>query len=291
MLVGPGETRRVIVLGAARSGTKVLRDALGEATGAGTVPYDVPFVWYQGSAYPDSDDLDPRLLKHRTAARIRDYIDSYAEGRPPVVIEKTVGNTLRVPYVSAVLPGAAFVHLVRDGVDVVESTYRQWREPTDVAYLRDKVRHTPKRLLPTYGARYVRSALSRFRGGTVRTWGVRYPGMQRDLQVDGLLRVCARQWRAAVEGAAGDLDTLPLPHVDVRYEDLVADPAATLERVATGCGLSVGRSALASASARISGGMAGRGRSSLTAEELEVLQEEIGPTLARLGYSSADSRR
>ncbi len=281
-------TRHVVLVGAARSGTKILRDALADATGVGRVPYDVPFVWYQGGAYPDSDVLDPARLTPRATSRIRRYIDSYAVGTPPVVIEKTVGNTVRVPFVHAVLPEAVFVHLLRDGVDVTESTFRQWQEPVDVGYLRDKLRHTPVHVLPSYGARYVRSTVTRLRNGAAGTWGVRYPGMDEDLERDGLLRVCARQWRQSVERASADLHRLAPDHLEVRYEALVADPVATLAGVVAACGLSADDGVVEAAAARISPGTLGRGRATLNAGARAVVQDELGATLLDLGYPPAD---
>ena len=40
--------RVVIVLGAARSGTKMLRDAIAANNGGFKVPYDINYVWRQG---------------------------------------------------------------------------------------------------------------------------------------------------------------------------------------------------------------------------------------------------
>ena len=37
------------------------------------------------------------------------------------MVEKTCANTLRLPFVDKVLPEARYLHIVRDGVDVVAS--------------------------------------------------------------------------------------------------------------------------------------------------------------------------
>ena len=102
------------------------------------------------------------------------------------MIEKSVGNTLRVGYVAEIVPDAIFVHLVRNGVDVAESTRRQWQSPVEYGYLRDKVRHFPLRMVPTYGRSYAASLLRRRLAGDgrVASWGPRYPGIDRDLDRD-----------------------------------------------------------------------------------------------------------
>ena len=109
-----------------------------------------------------------------------------------------------------------------------------------MGYLRAKIRHFPLRMVPTYGRRYALSLLHRrwAEDGRVATWGPRYPGIDADLRDEGLLTVCARQWRTSVETATRDLDATRRPVLEVRYEDLVARPAEVLAEVASFCGLS-----------------------------------------------------
>jgi hypothetical protein len=279
-------TKHVVVIGAARSGTKILRDALAEATGAGRVPYDIGYVWRVGNESRPDDAIPPDDMSERSQLFIRRFVDRYAAGEPRAVIEKTVGNTLRVPAVAKVLPDAVFVHLIRDGVDVVESTRRQWSAATDSRYLVRKLGHFPLRLAPRYGLKYLRSLLHRRVGGhdRVASWGVRYPGIDSDLRDVDLLTVCARQWREAVRCATADLARLHTPVVNVRYEQLVDDPQATLQQIAAAVGLRASAAALNAGSSRIAAGRQGVGRESFTPAELAVLETEIGGTMAELGY-------
>ena len=278
--------RRVVVIGAARSGTKVLRDAMARATGAGAVPYDIGYVWRAAEPGRPDDVLDPGRLTPSVQGFIADFVDSYAAGSPPTVIEKTVGNTLRVPYVAAALPGACFVHVVRDGIDVAESTRRQWRAAPDYRYLVAKSRHFPLRLLPGYGRRYVGSLLRRriAGDGRVGSWGPRYPGIDVDLRDEDLLAVCARQWRESVTRARHDLATTSAIVTEVRYEAMVREPMSELARICASLGLETSSSALEAATALVQPGLAGRGRRSLTTEELARVDDEVGPLLDELGY-------
>ena len=98
-------TGRVFLIGAARSGTKILRDVLAAAAGVGKVPYDVNFVWTHGHSLPH-DVLPPEVISERQRRFVTGYLDRYADGPSPVVIEKTVGNSLRVPYLHAMFPDA-----------------------------------------------------------------------------------------------------------------------------------------------------------------------------------------
>jgi len=281
----PSPLRPVVIIGAARSGTKILRDSLSVALGVPCLPYDVGYVWGYGNESREDDCLTATDLTPRSERLIRRFLGRYAdvEGR---LIEKSVSNTLRVPFVAAVLPGATFVHLVRDGVDVAESSRRQWTAPPDYRYLVRKARHFPLRMVPTYGRRYAASLLRRrvADDGRVATWGPRYPGMITELAQTDLLTVCARQWRESVNRARRGLAETGVRAVEVRYETFVQDPAATLDRVADFCGLSTTPTSLAAASTAIRPDRTGHGRHTLTETELEDLDDEIGADLAVLDY-------
>ncbi|MGY2701579.1 sulfotransferase [Nocardioides sp. HB32] len=279
-----GELRPVVLIGAARSGTKACRDALAIAAGVPAVPYDVGFVWRQGNESAPDDILAPALATPRIAGRVRRYLDRYADadGR---VIEKTVGNTLRVPFVDAVVPDATYVHLVRDGVDVVESARRQWQAPSDKRYLLKKARHFPPHLLGSYGVKFLRNNFRRGHHGHVKSWGPRYPGIDDDVRAGDVLTVCARQWSECVNRASAELDGLHPRVIDVSYEALVREPAVTLAGILNqmpGYTTSPDRLARAAATLIVRSDGAARGR--LTAAERTTLSREIDSTLERLGY-------
>jgi hypothetical protein len=276
----------VVILGAARSGTKMLRDALALLTGTGSVPYDIGYVWRRGNEHRPDDVLDPAAVDGRTRRFIQDFVDRYAGGEPAAVVEKTVGNCLRVPAVAAVLDDAVFVHLVRDGVDVIESARRQWTAPADVRYLLAKARHFPLRLAPSYGARHLRSLARRrtHRDGRVGSWGPRYPGIDDDLRRHDLLVVCARQWREAVTRTRTDAGRIGLPLIEVRYERLVSDPENELAHLARAVGLAATPARLGEVAGRMDATRRGAGRRRLIPGELAVVDAEAGDLLAELGY-------
>ena len=279
-------TTHIVLVGAARSGTKIMRDTLAAATGAGAVPYDIGFIWRVGDPNSADDVLEPASVTAGTRRFVRQYVGRYAAGAPPAVIEKTVGNTLRIPFVREVLPEARYLHLVRDGVDVVESTWRQWREPSDYRYLVAKLKHFPLRMIPTYGRRYVTSVLRRRVSSDrrVATWGPRYPDIDRDLASTDLLTVCCRQWRDSVRFARRDLAVTGVPSLEVRYEDLISDPRGVLEAAAAFCELPTSADRLDRAVDMLVPGRAGAGARALRPEQLATVDREIGELLDELGY-------
>ncbi|WP_137119540.1 sulfotransferase family protein [Segeticoccus rhizosphaerae] len=281
------EVKPVIVIGAARSGTKILRDSLAVATSAGSVPYDIGYVWRYGNERSPDDALDTRSVKPKTVRLVRRFIGRYV-GPNGLVIEKTVGNTLRVPYVAKILPDATFVHIVRDGVNVTESTWREWHAPGNLRYLCAKTRHFPVRMIPTYGRKFlVAQTWRRWRlGGTAGTWGPRYPGIDRDLTEVGVWAVCARQWRFSVTSASQGLARLPNQVVEVRFEDLLMDPAATLASLVRQLGLPVDEESLGRAAKMVKPAATHSARGKLNEEQRVLLGREIGDLLKELGYDS-----
>ena len=79
--------RHIIIIGAARSGTKILRDVLAEASGVGCVPYDIGFVWRYGNQRVPHDVLDPATvtprIQHSTHPTFRPSL------RRPLCAERT----------------------------------------------------------------------------------------------------------------------------------------------------------------------------------------------------------
>ncbi|MBB2890188.1 sulfotransferase family protein [Flexivirga oryzae] len=282
-------TRRIILIGAARSGTKIIRDSLANATDIGSVPYDINFVWRYGNESMPDDTLSDVTASVATRRFITKYVDRYANNG--VVLEKTVSNSLRIPFVQQIFPDATFIHLIRDGIDAIGSTRSQWLAPTDKAYMLRKLRHFPPRLLPSYGRKFAMGLLARQNREAPRaTWGVRYAGIDEDLKRDGLLVACAQQWRYSVESALTALDNLDLKVINVRYEELVAHPGTVLGNLAKDLDLSAHPSVLGGVESRVTDENVGKGSRQLSREELIAIGPIVDPTLERLGYKKVVER-
>lgn len=278
----------VVVIGAARSGTRFLRSLIGSVPDFATVPFDSNHVWRIGNERAEDDELDAASLTPRRAKIIRRTLWRLAEGSAGarVLVEKTVSNALRLPYVASVFPRARVVHIVRDGRDAIESTYRMWMAPPDRGGLVRKLRSLPARSLP-YGAWYAGNLLlGRLRGRGVNLWGVRYSGIASDLERESVQTVCARQWLSCVRAVEQAKRQMPcLKFLDVRYEDLIAD-AGQLERIALFLDLD------ASAAQAIQGRYAvdlqapteSRWQKTFDPDMRRQLDELIEPTRRNLGY-------
>ena len=174
----------VVILGAGRSGTNMLRDAMTALDGFATWPCDeINPIWRHGNiGWPDDEIPAGRAVQARVFIR-RAFRRIWREqGRPAFVVEKTCANTLRVPFVDAVIPEARYIHILRDGVDVVASAQKRWKGRMELAslpYYWAKIKYAPLADLPAYGMTFVRNRLTmrRSEDGRMAVWGPRFAGM------------------------------------------------------------------------------------------------------------------
>jgi hypothetical protein len=269
----------VVLIGPARSGTKILRDTIATHPDIRKVAYDISFVWKKYNESTSHDELAFSQANPKVARFVRSYLNKQAQ-KAPIVIEKTVGNTLRIPFVKEILPEAKFIFLYRDGRDVVESVMRQWGVVPPTSYLIKKMLSVPFLQVFPYLLKYGMDTVRiKFRGKASESyvWGVRYKGCEKDLQQMSLLEFCAAQWNHCAEAMLkSDADKLI-----VYYEDLVQDPSSEFQKISSYLNLNPKGFDLSG----IQGGNPGRAQRSLSDKDYGKLNELLSANLHRLGYS------
>lgn len=236
----------VIIIGAARSGTTILGKILGDVPGFVTMN-EHKFLWRIGSAYRNHDARTASEAKPEIVKRIREYCKNFqSQNDGKRIVEKTPPNCFRVEFIHEVFPDAVFIHIIRNGkesvlsrVNMIESEHRfpitslRWwiRIPQRVSALRWWEK--PSVLIPF--ARGIRNKLP----GAKRVWGENYPGWTKDARTLSPLQFAAKSWAESVRTARQGLANVPSDQqIEIRYEELVHDHAASLAQIASLCRMS-----------------------------------------------------
>lgn len=134
--------------------------------------------------------------------------------KPIRLLDKSPEHCLRLPFMAALFPDASMILVIRDGRANVHSLMEGWRQP---------------HLFAGYDTPVPVSSPGQSRGRWAFTL---IPGWQ-DLVDRPLEEICAHQWVISNEAILNYTATAQArPVLIVRYEELIADSDAVLERIA-----------------------------------------------------------
>lgn len=228
----------VIIVGAPRSGTNMLRDVLAGLPGIGTWPCDeINLMWKHGNRSVPHDELDATHARPKVTTYLRHRFDVFGRRSGlPVMVEKTCATSLRVDFAAAVFPDAKFIFIHRHGLDAAASTSKRWNATFDLRYTARKARYVPVSDVPAYAVGFARDRYLKWRTGAserdVTSWWGPRPHDYRTLQREhGLPDLAAIQWQRCVEASRRDLGGLGDSVHRVAYEDFVTQPRAELSRI------------------------------------------------------------
>ncbi|MFI9653022.1 sulfotransferase [Guyparkeria halopsychrophila] len=280
---------KIIIIGAPRSGTNMLRDVLADLEGVATWPCDeINYIWRHGNVREPTDEFSADLATPRVTAYIRKQFDWVSRRYDAhMVVEKTCANSLRVPFVDAVVPEAKYIFIYRDGLDVVGSAVKRWKAELDIPYVTRKARFVPLSDLPFYASRYLWNRVYRVisREERLAFWGPQFEGLEEALAGHSLPEVCALQWQRCLEKAEEAFSVMPADKVvRVRYEDFVRQPVQELTRILEFMGQEVRPEKTTQIVKGVSSHSLGKGRKALGSQEVEILESLVGNTLQRFGY-------
>lgn len=279
----------VVIIGAPRSGTNMLRDVLCKLQGVGTWPCDeINYIWKHGNIRASSDEFSADLASPSVIRYIRKRFDDLAKKEKlDFVVEKTCANSLRVPFVDRVLPEARYIFIYRNGIDALASANLRWSAKLDPKYLYEKARFVPAIDLPFYALKYFGNRFYQIFSKEKRLafWGPQLREMNTLLNQYTLEQVCALQWQRCVEAADEALSQLPENRVvRVRYEDFVESPRAELVKICSKLDISADEESIGSAVSGVLRGSVGKGKKQLDQGVIEALSPLIDETLANYGY-------
>jgi len=226
--------RPIIIVGAGRSGTKMLRTSLALHPAIRCFPKEINYIWRYGNATLNTDELKPEQARPEVIHYIHSRFNKLSGRNNRNVVEKTCANSLRVDFVRTIFPDARIIHLVRDGRAVAESARRCWKGQPSVNYLLKKACWVPPRDIPYYAFRYIRYQLGRFSRHDTKqkSWGPRFAGLDELVKEKTLIEVCGIQWKVCVQAAESAMKDLPSDQtITLRYEDIIDSSLSTIGRL------------------------------------------------------------
>lgn len=285
--------RPVIIIAAARSGTKLLREVLAQSSMFAEFQYDMNFIWLYGNYNKKHDEL----LKSDLAPEIKTFIRNrfkklLKNSSATRVLEKSVPNSLRVEFVRDVFPEAQFIHLYRNGIDVSVDSMQCWQSSLFSQRIQKKSDLFKKVIsfpyisaypyLKDYLINYFMRLVSRDRA--VQSWGPRYKGITEDIQRLSLIEVCGIQWSRSVHCALEQFSMMQNDKnvINVRYEKLVEDPKNELARICDFLNVPDADTVIKFGQKNISSDFVDFHKDLLKTEDMKILMPHIEPCLRRL---------
>jgi hypothetical protein len=242
--------RVVFVVGSPRSGTTFLAGVVGAQPGFVDLGEVKPLKanvdrWMSLPQDEGARELRSTVERVRRLAFVRDL-------RP---VEQTPELSFVVGAAVRAYPQSTVLHIIRDGRDVVCSLLEK-------GWLREREGHDDAR----------------------KPFGVHPRAWVEPERRDEFTRAreaarAAWAWRRYLSAARG----APEHTLEIRYEDIAADPAAAAALIAAR--LETNPEPLAEGLAAVHGRSVGRWRRDLTAEQIADVEREAGPLLRELGYA------
>lgn len=219
--------RPVFIIAAPRSGSTLLFETLAASHDVATLGGEAPWL-IEGlaalrpgapgvesnrlTAEHASDAIAARIITELAERRVDAAGRRVADDAPLRFLEKTPRNALRVPFINRLFPDAQFIFLWRDPHGNLASIIEAWEAGGWKTY----------------------NGLDGFDG----PWSLLLPPGWRTMRGRPLAEIAAFQWESANRIALEDLEQLPHARwTAVSYEDLVADPRATIERLCRFAGI------------------------------------------------------
>lgn len=280
----------IIIIGAGRSGTNMLRDALTQLPELGTWPCDeINYIWRHGNTRFPTDEFEA----HHATVPVKRYIQQTftkiaQQQSISHVVEKTCANSLRVSYVNEIFPNAKFIFIVRDGRDVVSSAVKRWSASLDIPYILKKARYVPLSDLPYYALRYFANRLYRLTSDEKRlaSWGPRFAGMDEMLSSSTIAEVSAAQWKRCIDRSEDSFaQMLPERVYRIQYETFVCAPKQEFKKLCDFLQIDVETDRIESIVQNISSASVGKWKQDLPSESIELIQPILMPLLENYGYT------
>jgi len=221
--VKPMPRAPVFVVGCSRAGTTLVYKTFSESKALGSLQKETHDFWtelhpleereWKSHALSEADAGESDRLS------VSRYFFSHTAKRR--FVDKNNQNGLCIPYLHALFPDAYFVYVRRSPGDNINSLMEGWRRPDEFA--------TWSNDLP--GKVHIDD-------GAITRWCFFLPAGWRSHLENSLEEVCAFQYQAMNEAILEAKSLVPPRQwIDIRYEDLLADPVNSFRSAFESCGV------------------------------------------------------
>jgi hypothetical protein len=239
------------IFGSPRSGTTILANIL--ACHHEIAEWYEPYYIWEKYFNCDQDDIwDKGTITEKIRKKIRSEFALYCKKtKKSIVLDKLPTHAFNLEIVHNIFPEAKWIHILRDGRDVTLSIKKEWAKREQIVKQRDFIglisvtgrmlarqpfwRHRIKAML--FELRTTASLnpcmyLNKSKWSGKVGWGPRFEMWEEYLQTHSSLEFNAMQWVKSVEAVQESWPILPEGNkVEIKYEDMLRLPAATLIKV------------------------------------------------------------
>jgi hypothetical protein len=302
----------VFIVGSPRSGTTIFAELLDKHPQLSQW-YEPYFVWDRFFRTAPHDERSAADATPKVSGQIFSDFDRYRKNKKcSALIDKSPRNSLKIPFITKIFPGARFLHLLRDGRDVTLSIHREWHRRRRIVEDPDqqgrfnylKAGDVLKKFLArqpfigdkfralwfeTHGHLLNKSRqLNRLRWNGEIGWGPRFKDWQAVYAQHSLLQFNAYQWSMCVKCIQRDWDLIqPANRLTVRYEDLITGPKEKIEEVLEFIGVK-GSSRYWESLPELKAGNFNKWKTEFGPVELSEISPIVTPQLLEFGYAGSE---
>jgi len=300
----------VFIVGSPRSGTTLLGEIFDSLPDVAQW-YEPYFIWDRQFRNHPHDERSARDANAEVTEQIRkDFFRYHRHSNCRILVDKSPRNSLKIPFIRSIFPEARFIHLLRDGRDVVLSIQREWLKRIKIArgegvdrkfnytaatkvvnrwlkrqpFIEDRLRAF---WFETGWHVFNRSRhLNRLRWGGEIGWGPKFKDWEKFFQKEPLIRFNARQWVSCLERINQSWSELPKDRkLLIRYEDLLTNPENTFDQMGRFIGTENNQKLFTSIQ-RLKRNNFNKWKFEMDRSQAEYIHDILTPMLIQLGYES-----
>lgn len=296
------------IVGSPRSGTTILQNILNAHRDIAEW-YEPYYVWGRFFSAEQDDVWKRDDYSVAVGRKIRREYQRFSEtAGKPIVVDKLPTHVFNIAIIRAIFPEAKWIHILRDGRDVVLSIRKEWMRRSRIVQKKDLRSFVSTAAVMLQLQPYLRYRLmafahelrsrkspkalfqlnkSRWKG--MAGWGPRFEGWEEFLRYHSTLEFNAMQWVKSVEAVQRVWGLLPeADRCEIRYEELLHRPEEVL-----GGGLHMLKAGedpdFLSNMPAVRQGNTNKWQAGFTSEEIERIKPILHPMLTRLCYTDGSA--